>query len=222
MRSTSVRPPLVEDEHGVIRVTGTRVQLETVVTHDRSTLIGSAYDLIRASKPMSGVIAAVQSVGIGVAIDDLELMAACSNLEEWRARVSYLLGPPEPGRACGPHRCADGCRLEKPILQAGAGKATREPARQRMNVSSYFGTYGGGAGNRAVAYVERSGRHAPRWTALRAARRPMTKPTLPPPGRAESVEAPGIEPNQALEWSRDGNRGRTDARAPIRVRCSRT
>jgi Domain of unknown function (DUF5615) len=61
-----------------------------IVTHDRSTLIGSAYDLIRASKPMSGVIAAAQSVGIGVAIDDLELMTTCSNLEEWQARVSYL------------------------------------------------------------------------------------------------------------------------------------
>jgi uncharacterized protein (DUF433 family) len=33
MHAFDVRPPpLVEDEHGVIRVTGTRVQLETVVT----------------------------------------------------------------------------------------------------------------------------------------------------------------------------------------------
>jgi len=61
-----------------------------IVTHDRSTLIGSAYDLIRAGKPMSGVIASAQSVSIGGAIDDLELVAMCSNLEEWQARVSYL------------------------------------------------------------------------------------------------------------------------------------
>jgi|SRR5215471_21108193 len=33
MRAFELRPlPLTEDEHGVIRVTGTRVQLETVVT----------------------------------------------------------------------------------------------------------------------------------------------------------------------------------------------
>jgi hypothetical protein len=53
-----------------------------IVTHDRSTLIGAACDPIRASKPMSGVIAAAQSVSIGVAIDDLELTAA------WRRRES--------------------------------------------------------------------------------------------------------------------------------------
>lgn len=61
-----------------------------VLTHDRATLIGSAYELIRAGKRMFGVIATPQSLSIGVAIDDLELIATCTDPEEWRERVGYL------------------------------------------------------------------------------------------------------------------------------------
>ncbi|HZO14029.1 MAG TPA: DUF5615 family PIN-like protein [Polyangiaceae bacterium] len=64
--------------------------VRVVLTHDRATLIGTAYDLIRAGKPMFGVIAAAQSLSIGAAIDDFELIATCTDPEEWRDRVRYL------------------------------------------------------------------------------------------------------------------------------------
>src|SRR5258708_35990205 len=61
-----------------------------VLTHDVATLIGSAYELIRSGRPMLGVIASAQSLAIGAAIDDLELVAICSDVEDWQDRiVSY-------------------------------------------------------------------------------------------------------------------------------------
>jgi hypothetical protein len=41
--------------------------------------------MVRAGQPMFGVIAAANSLSVGVAIDDLELIATCSDAAaEWR------------------------------------------------------------------------------------------------------------------------------------------
>jgi len=61
-----------------------------LLTHDTATLIGSAYELVGAGKAMIGVVAVPQSLSTGAAIDDLELIATCSDIEEWRNRVTYL------------------------------------------------------------------------------------------------------------------------------------
>ena len=61
-----------------------------VLTHDRATLIALAYERICQSRPMPGVLAASQSLAIGRAILDLELIARCSEPEEWQNRVMYL------------------------------------------------------------------------------------------------------------------------------------
>jgi hypothetical protein len=61
-----------------------------LLTHDVSTLIGRAFDRIKAGRSMPGVIAAAQSMAIGAAIDDLALVIECSTNDEWRDQVRYL------------------------------------------------------------------------------------------------------------------------------------
>lgn len=61
-----------------------------VVSHDVETLTRHAYDRVRASLPMPGVIEVHVSVPIGVAIDDLLLMVDCSLDGEWEGQVRYL------------------------------------------------------------------------------------------------------------------------------------
>jgi uncharacterized protein DUF5615 len=61
-----------------------------LLTHDVSTLIGRAFERIKAGRPMPGVIAVAQSMGIGAAIDDLALVIECSTHDEWRDQVRYL------------------------------------------------------------------------------------------------------------------------------------
>ena len=61
-----------------------------VLTHDVSTLVGSAYRRIGDGEPMPGVIAVAQSTLARVVIDDLVLVLACSTIEDWRDQVRYL------------------------------------------------------------------------------------------------------------------------------------
>jgi hypothetical protein len=61
-----------------------------LLTHDVSTLIGPAFERIKAGRPMPGVIAVAQSMAIGAAIDDLALVIECSTRDEWRDQVRYL------------------------------------------------------------------------------------------------------------------------------------
>ena len=66
------------------------VEARVVLTHDVSTLIGRAFERIKAALPMPGVIAVAQSMPIGRAIDDLVLIAECSTPEDWTSQVRYL------------------------------------------------------------------------------------------------------------------------------------
>ncbi len=61
-----------------------------LITHDHATLVGLAYDRVRDSQPMAGVFAVAQSLNIGTVVEDLELIARCSEPEEWRDQVVYL------------------------------------------------------------------------------------------------------------------------------------
>ena len=65
-------------------------EYRVILTHDRATLLAAAYARVRADRPMAGVIAASQFLAIGVAIEDLELIATCSETEEWWHRVEFL------------------------------------------------------------------------------------------------------------------------------------
>jgi predicted nuclease of predicted toxin-antitoxin system len=61
-----------------------------LLTHDVSTLLGFAFERVRSGKPMLGVVAVPQSVAVRAVIEDLVLIAECSEPEEWANQVRYL------------------------------------------------------------------------------------------------------------------------------------
>jgi hypothetical protein len=61
-----------------------------LLTHDVSTLIGGAFQRIKAGLEMPGVVAMAQSMAIGSAIEDLVLIVECATPEEHRNQVWYL------------------------------------------------------------------------------------------------------------------------------------
>jgi len=61
-----------------------------VLTHDRRTMPDHAGDRIRASLVMSGVVVVPKRLPLGQVIDDLELIATCSDTGDWENRIQYL------------------------------------------------------------------------------------------------------------------------------------
>lgn len=61
-----------------------------LLTHDVNTLVGFAYDRIVAGLPMPGVFAVRRSLTVAQAIEDILLLAQCSDDGEWRDRVLFL------------------------------------------------------------------------------------------------------------------------------------
>ena len=64
-----------------------------LLTHDMATVTTYAYSRIEQNLPMPGVIEVIATAPIGSAIDDLELLAACSRPEECRNRIIFLPFP---------------------------------------------------------------------------------------------------------------------------------
>ena len=61
-----------------------------LLTHDVSTLTHFAYERVTDGKPMPGVFEINRKVSIGIAIDDILLIAECSLEGEWEKQVCYL------------------------------------------------------------------------------------------------------------------------------------
>src|SRR5205809_560266 len=61
-----------------------------LLTHDVATMTGYAYDRVREGKPMPGVFEVGRHVPVGVAIEEVVLLAECSNEGEWEGQVRYL------------------------------------------------------------------------------------------------------------------------------------
>ncbi|MBX9582509.1 MAG: DUF5615 family PIN-like protein [Gemmataceae bacterium] len=61
-----------------------------VLSHDVSTLVGFAYDRVRAGLPMPGVFEAARSMSHGAVIEELLIIAECSQPGEWEGQVRYL------------------------------------------------------------------------------------------------------------------------------------
>lgn len=61
-----------------------------LLTHDVSTITHYAYERVRAGKPMPGVFEVGRRAPIGVAIEDILLLAECSLEGEWENQVRYL------------------------------------------------------------------------------------------------------------------------------------
>jgi hypothetical protein len=61
-----------------------------VLTHDVSTLTHFAYQRVDAGLPMPGICEVSRKVPLGVAIEDILLLAELSLPGEWEGRVIYL------------------------------------------------------------------------------------------------------------------------------------
>jgi predicted nuclease of predicted toxin-antitoxin system len=65
-------------------------QNRVVLTHDRKTMPNFAKLRASAGERMPGVVVVDDWLGIGLAIDDLLLIAECSDPEELQGRVIYV------------------------------------------------------------------------------------------------------------------------------------
>ena len=61
-----------------------------VITHDRKTLAGFAYDRVRAGLSMPGVIEVPLHLSIGQTIEELLMFVVASRDDEWEGQVRYL------------------------------------------------------------------------------------------------------------------------------------
>ncbi len=61
-----------------------------LVTQDEHTLIGFAWDRVRAGSPMPGVIVRTEEVSVRQAIDDLELVVCAGTSEDFKDQVRFL------------------------------------------------------------------------------------------------------------------------------------
>ena len=61
-----------------------------LLTHDVATMTRYAYDRVREGKPMPGVFEVGRAVPVGVAIEEIVLLAECSLEGEWEGQVRYL------------------------------------------------------------------------------------------------------------------------------------
>jgi hypothetical protein len=61
-----------------------------VLTHDVSTMTRYAYERVNSGLPMPGVFEVTRKVPIGVAIEEILILAECSLDREWEGQVRYL------------------------------------------------------------------------------------------------------------------------------------
>ena len=61
-----------------------------LLTHDSSTMQAFAYERVRLGLPMPGVVEVPSEMPIGRAVEELELLVACSREGEWEGQVVYL------------------------------------------------------------------------------------------------------------------------------------
>jgi hypothetical protein len=61
-----------------------------LVTQDENTLVGYAWDRVKAALPMPGVIVRGKGTTIRQAIDDLLLIACCGCAEDFKDQVWFL------------------------------------------------------------------------------------------------------------------------------------
>jgi Domain of unknown function (DUF5615) len=61
-----------------------------LITHDVNTIPRFVYERILAGKPMPGVFEVSDSLPIGEAIEDLLLLAECSQEGDWEGQIVYI------------------------------------------------------------------------------------------------------------------------------------
>jgi predicted nuclease of predicted toxin-antitoxin system len=61
-----------------------------LLTHDVQTMVGFAWELVQAGRPMAGVIVLGRKLRVSEAVEELLLIAECSEPDEWADVVAYL------------------------------------------------------------------------------------------------------------------------------------
>jgi len=61
-----------------------------LLTHDVATMSHYAYERVRDGKMMPGIFEIGRHVPIGVAVEEIVLLAVCSHDAEWEGQVRYL------------------------------------------------------------------------------------------------------------------------------------
>jgi uncharacterized protein with PIN domain len=61
-----------------------------LITRDRKTLVGTAYQRVKAGLPLPGVIVFRHRLSIGQAIEEILTVASCSTEDEMKDRVVFL------------------------------------------------------------------------------------------------------------------------------------
>ena len=61
-----------------------------VLTHDVATMMGFAYERIQAGLSMPGLFEVSRRVPVGLAIEEIILIAECSLQREWEGQVRFL------------------------------------------------------------------------------------------------------------------------------------
>lgn len=62
-----------------------------LITNDRTTMVGCAYQRVAAGEPVAGLIATTNEQSIGSAIDDILIIAEYMPAEEFREQVVVFL-----------------------------------------------------------------------------------------------------------------------------------
>lgn len=65
-------------------------QQRVVLTHDVATMTHFAYERVREGKSMPGVFEVSRKVAVSLAIEEVILVAECSEQGEWEGQVLYL------------------------------------------------------------------------------------------------------------------------------------
>ena len=63
---------------------------DRILTHDRATLPDYAFERLGAGESVAGVFILNDRFPVGQATDELLLIVACSEQQEWRDRVVHL------------------------------------------------------------------------------------------------------------------------------------
>ena len=61
-----------------------------VITHDRNTMIAFAVDRIETRNTMAGLLVVKQSAPLSALIQDILLIAECTEPEEWRDHIEFV------------------------------------------------------------------------------------------------------------------------------------
>ena len=61
-----------------------------LLTHDVQTLVGFAWEFVSLGKPIAGVNVLGRNLRVSQAVEELLLIAECSEPEEWAGVVAYL------------------------------------------------------------------------------------------------------------------------------------